>query len=143
MQGIFQNLGRNILATRGDNQFLLTARNTQVARFVDSTQITGLEPAINEGGLSFLRQVVIALHDADTLYQDLTVFIDTNRVTRPGEAHRIRREVRGPFDGNRPSRLRQTIALQKGNTKATVEVGKVSCQGSATANDRVEVRAKH
>ena len=66
-------LRRDILAVWRDDQVLLAACQEQIAILIDIAEIAGLEPAVCQRFRGLLRHVVVALHDAGTLYPDLLV----------------------------------------------------------------------
>ena len=104
-QGLFEDLGGDVLAARGDDKFLLAARDAQVAAIVDGGEVAGLEPAVDVSLSRCLGQVVVALRHGDALDEQLTVGSDLHAVAGPGEAHRVRREVLGRLHGDRAGRL--------------------------------------
>ena len=86
-QGFFEDLGRDVLAARCDDEFLLAARDPKVATIVDGGEVAGLEPAVDVGLSRGLGQVVVALRHGDTLNEQLAVGSDLHTVARPREAH--------------------------------------------------------
>ena len=85
---------------------------------------------------------MVTLRHGDSLDEQLTVGSDLHAVTGPGEAHRVRREVLRRLHGDRTGRLGQAVALQERDAQATIEVCEIKGQGSATRDDRVQVRAE-
>ena len=141
-QGLFEDLGRDVLAARGDDEFLLTARDTQVSAIVDRGEVAGLEPAVDVGFGRGLGQVVVALRHGDTAHEQLAVGSDLHAVAGPREAHRVRGEVLRSLHGDWAGRLGQAVALEERDTQAPIEVCEVEGQGRATRDDRVQVRAQ-
>ena len=141
-QGLFEDLGGDVLAARGDDEFLLASRDAQVPAVVDGCEVTGLEPAVNVGLGRGFGQVVVALRYGDALDEKLAVGGDLHAVTGPGEAHRVRREVLRGLHGDWAGRLGQAVALQQRDAEAAIEVRQVERQGSATRDDRVQVRTQ-
>ena len=46
-QGLFEDLGGDVLAARSNDEFLLATRDAQMATVIDGGEVAGLEPAIN------------------------------------------------------------------------------------------------
>ncbi|MNP04893.1 hypothetical protein D3C76_968300 [compost metagenome] len=65
----------DVLATGGDDQFLLAPGEPEVAFVVQSPQVAGAQPAIIREGLGgFVRLPEVALEHQRAAHQDLAVF---------------------------------------------------------------------
>ena len=143
-QGILEDLGGDVLAACGDDEFLLAPGDGELALAVDGTQVARVEPGAvghDLGGL--LGQVVVAGHDGLAAHEDLAVLGDLDEVPGQRQADAADRVLADVLDGDRAGRLGQAVALDEGDTHARVEVGEIGGQGGAAGDDVAQVGAEH
>ena len=142
-QGVLEDLGGHVLAARGDDEFLLAARDGQLALAIDRAQVAGVEPlAVGHDFGGLLGQVVVAGHDGLAAHEDLAVLGDLDEVAGQGQADTADGVLADVLDGDRAGGLGQAVALDEGDAHAGVEVGEVGGQGCAAGDDVAQVGAQ-
>ena len=143
-QGILEDFGGDVLAARGDDEFLLAAGDGQLALAVDGAEIARVEPlAVGHDLGGLLRQVVVAGHDGLAAHQDLAVLGDLDEVAGQGQADAADGVLADVLDGDRAGCLGQAVALDEGDAHADVEVCEVGGQRRAAGDDVAQVGAEH
>ena len=111
-QRILEDLGGDVLAARGDDEFLLAARDGQLALAIDRAQVTRVEPlAVGHDLGGLLGQVVVAGHDGLAAHQDLAVLGKLNEVAGQWQANTTDGVLADVLDGDWAGRLGQAVAL--------------------------------
>ena len=132
-----RNTRNHVLTAGGDNDFLLTAHNLQVASLIETSQVTGAEPAVFGERMSVLLGVlVVAANHAHATNQKLAVLSNVAFGTgdeRTKHTNLVRVDA---ANRNRGAGLSQTVTLHHLHTHRVEEVSQALAEGTA-AGDRV------
>ncbi len=127
---------RDVLAARGDDEFLLAPGDREVAVLVEGADVAGVEPAVGQrlGGRRLVLPVL--LEDVLAVQQHLAVVRDAHHGARQRLADRTDLGLVPRVEGRGRTGLGQAVALQHREADAAEEVAEPLAQRGA-AGDRV------
>ena len=138
-----RNTRNHILTAGGDNDFLLAAHNLEVAALIETSQVTGTEPAVLSERLSVLFGVlVVAANHAHATNQKLAVLSDIAFGTgdeRADHADLVRVDA---ASRNRGAGLGQTVTLNHLHTHRVEEVRQALAEGATTGDSVTQLAAQ-
>ena len=132
-----RNTRNHVLTAGGDNDFLLAAHNLQVAALIETSQVTGAEPAVLSERLSVLfRVLVVAANHAHATNQKLAVLSNIAFGTGDERADHTNLVRVDAASRNRGAGLGQAVTLNHLHTHRVEEMSQALAEGTA-AGDRV------
>ena len=138
-----RNTRNHVLTAGGDNDFLLAAHNLQVAALIETSQVTGTEPAVLGERLSVLFGVlVVAANHSHATNQKLAVLSDIAFGTgdeRANHANLVRVDA---ASRNRGAGLGQTVTLNHLHTYRVEEVRQALAERAAAGNRVTQLAAQ-
>src|SRR5207245_8016073 len=128
-------LRRDEFSTRGLDEVLLSIRDREEAVRVKRSDITRLEPAINEGIGRFFRPVPIPLENRWAAHQDFSIVCSTDFYVRERLAHGTQLVSLRRVNGNHGRRFGKAVTFMDANDNSREPFGEFSTERRAPGNE--------
>src|SRR5580698_3537526 len=129
---------RDPLPGAGLEDFVLPVGNTQKSRFVDVTDVAGVQPAVDDRRRRRLRIAIVALHDVASANEDLAIVGDSNVHAADRTSDRAVFVLR-EFAYRRHRRgFRLAVTLHDRNAQAKENHGRIEVERSASTGEKFD-----
>src|SRR5579864_888723 len=135
LERILDRLRRDKLSAGSLEQVFLPVGDVQKSIFINSSDITGFEPAVHERLASFLRLVPIGMKNRWPSHQNLTIIRDSHLQILQRLSHTADPVRHRSISGDHRRRFRQSIAFMNSNPNVREPLRQMSAQRCSARNE--------